>query len=272
MKIAHLGPQGSFSEAAAQTAFPNDDLLPQKTIIHAILALEKDEADFAVVPIENSIEGSVTQTVDYLFHKTELSAVAELILPVHHQLLATAKTKKIEQIYSHPQALAQTRVFLRENYPQAQLEVVDSTAAGAEYVANHPEENCAAIAPIGAQKCYKLQILQENIEDVSDNYTRFWVLGKSAPDLNLTEKSSKTSVALTLPSNLPGALHKALSSLAWRDINMTKIESRPLRTQLGEYFFIIDLEENPQIKYALEELESLNITARLLGKYKVYQL
>lgn len=146
----------------------------------------------------------------------------------------------------------------------------------AEYVKNNPDLPAAAVANSFAAKMYDLEFIAENIQDLAGNSTRFWLLGKEKQSFDLNQTKDKVTLALTLPDNLPGALHKAISVFAWRDIDMTKIESRPLRTRLGQYFFIIDLENNAtnslKIPYALEELAGLGVNVRLLGNYSVYSL
>ncbi|MDR0199620.1 MAG: prephenate dehydratase [Streptococcaceae bacterium] len=273
MKIATLGPVGSFSYNAATQAFPKADIMTKHSIRETIASYERGNEDYALIPIENSLEGSVNQATDALFHNSHASVVAEFILPIQQNLLVAQENITPIQILSHPQALAQTRNFLQANYPEATLEETDSTAQAAEYVANHPEKAIAAIAPLEAAETYHLLVAAANIQDNDDNHTRFWLLGHELPELfPLRIREKKTSLALTLPDNLPGALHKAISAFAWRGIDMTKIESRPLKTVLGQYFFIIDLADDPKIPYAIEELNALGVTTRLLGDYPIYLL
>ena len=276
MKIAYLGPIGSFCSVVAEAAFKKEELLPYETILDVIEAYDSGACDFALVPIENSTEGTVNMSIDKIFHDSKAEVMAEFVLPISQNLLAVNKNQKIEHIYSHPQALAQTRAYLREFYPQAKVEITESTSAAAEFVKNHPNLPAAAVANSYAAKMYDLEILAKNIQDLAGNSTRFWLLGKKHGSFDLRKTEEKVSLALTLPENMPGALHKAISVFAWRDIDMTKIESRPLKTRLGQYFFIIDLVNNEvnnlKIPYALEELAGLGVTVRLLGNYSVYSL
>ncbi|MFC3931234.1 prephenate dehydratase [Streptococcus dentapri] len=274
MKIAYLGPNGSFTHSAALKVFPQEDLQPYANITEVIKAYENQEADFAIVPIENSIEGSVHETLDYLFHQAEIKAVAEIIQPIKQQLMATASDKKIEKIFSHPQALAQGEQYIRQYYPQAKAEIMASTAYAARFVTEHPEQPYAAIAPHAAAEEYGLTIIAQDIQEIDENFTRFWVLGHQKAQISLQAEASKVSLALTLPDNLPGALYKALSVFAWRGINLTKTESRPLKTVLGEYFFIIDLENRSEklLDFSLEELLTLRINFKVLGEYDVYRI
>ncbi len=274
MKVGYLGPSGSFTHNVAVKAFPEATRMPFANITEVIKSYEEGLVDYAIIPVENSIEGSVHETLDYLFHQAKIEAVAEIIQPIKQQLLATAQDKKIEKIFSHPQAIAQGKKYIKAHYPNAKIEMTASTAYAARFIAEHPEENFAAIAPVAAAKEYGLEIIAKDIQEMDENYTRFWVLGHDKRSFDLAELNQKVSLALTLPDNLPGALYKALSVFAWRGIDLTKIESRPLKTALGEYFFIVDVENKNEalIAFALEELSVLGINYKILGRYKVYKL
>ena len=272
MLVGYLGPKGSFSHQVAQKAFPEAHLESYPNITEVIKAYERGRVDLSIVPVENSIEGSVHETLDYLFHQAQIQAVAELIQPIKQQLLACQTDGPIETIFSHPQALAQSKTYIQEHYPYAKLEVTASTAAAARLVAKHPEESYAAIAPERAAEEYGLQLVARDIQEISENFTRFWVLGPKKPEFALEKLAPKKTLGLTLPDNLPGALYKALSVFAWRGIDLTKIESRPLKTALGEYFFIIDVngEQESLLQFALEELTAIGITYKILGQYSVH--
>ena len=273
MYVAYLGPRGSFTHQVAQQAFPDAELLAFANITEVIKAFESGQVDFSVIPVENSIEGSVHETLDYLFHQAEIYAVAEIIQPIAQQLMATNQGKDIEVIYSHPQAIAQGKQYIREHYPHAHIEMTASTAYAARFVAEHPDEAYAAIAPHAAAEEYGLEVIAQDIQEIDENYTRFWLLGKEAPQIQLPSQASKVSLGLTLPDNLPGALYKAMSVFAWRGIDLTKIESRPLKTALGEYFFIIDADYSQPdlVAFSLKELTSLGISYKILGNYLVYK-
>ena len=272
MLVGYLGPKGSFSHQVAQKAFPEANLEPYPNITEVIKAYERGQVDLSIVPVENSIEGSVHETLDYLFHQAQIQAVAELIQPIKQQLLACQTDGPIETIFSHPQALAQSKIYILEHYPNAKLEITASTAAAARLVAEHPEETYAAIAPETAAEEYGLQLVAKDIQEMSENFTRFWILGCKRPEFALEKLALKKTLGLTLPDNLPGALYKALSVFAWRGIDLTKIESRPLKTALGEYFFIIDVngEQDSLLQFALEELTAIGITYKILGQYSVH--
>ena len=181
MLVGYLGPKGSFSHQVAQKAFPEAHLEPYPNITEVIKAYERGQVDLSIVPVENSIEGSVNETLDYLFHQSQIQAVAELIQPIKQQLLACQTDGPIETIFSHPQALAQSKIYILEHYPNAKLEITASTAAAARLVAEHPEDPYAAIAPETAAEEYGLQLVARDIQEMSENFTRFWVLGCKRP-------------------------------------------------------------------------------------------
>lgn len=273
MKIAYLGPSGSFTHNAALSAFPKAELVAYSTITEVLKAYQDKEVSFAIVPVENSIEGSVHETTDYLFHEGNMLAVTEIIQPIKQQLMAVTVTQP-EKIFSHPQAIAQGKKYITEHYPKAQLEATASTAYAARFVAENPDKPYAAIAPQAAADQYGLTVIAKDIQEIEENFTRFWVLGEKAELIDLPKIADKLSLALTLPDNLPGALYKGLSVFAWRGIDLTKIESRPLKTMLGEYFFMIDVNNEDQqlVQYALSELTSLGIGYKILGNYSVYMM
>ncbi|CAK1609025.1 prephenate dehydratase [Streptococcus oralis] len=274
MKIAYLGPKGSFSHHVVQTAFLKEELQAFANITDVIKAYEQGLVDYSVVPVENSIEGSVHESLDYLFHQADIQAVAEIVQPIHQQLMAVPGQSKIEKIFSHPQALAQGKKFIEEHYPEAQLEVTASTAYAARFIAEHPDQPFAAIAPRNSAAEYGLELIAEDIQEMEANFTRFWVLGSEIPTIPLQSQTEKMSLALTLPDNLPGALYKALSTFAWRGIDLTKIESRPLKTALGEYFFIIDVDYSDKelVHFARQELEAIGIQYKILGTYPIFTI
>ena len=274
MRVAFLGPKGSFSHHVAQEAFPQADLVPYQNITEVMKAYEGKEVDYSVVPVENSIEGSVHETLDYLFHQARIQAVAEIVQPIHQQLMVVPGHSKIEKIFSHPQALAQGKRFIDSHYPDAKIEVTASTAYAARFISEHPDQPFAAIAPKSSAEEYGLELIAEDIQEMEANFTRFWVLGSEIPTIPLQSQTEKMSLALTLPDNLPGALYKALSTFAWRGIDLTKIESRPLKTALGEYFFIIDVDYSAKelVHFARQELETIGIQYKILGTYPIFTI
>lgn len=274
MYVGYLGPSGSFTHNAALKAFPEAELVSLGTITEVIKSYEEGRVDYAVIPVENSIEGSVHESLDYLFHQADIRAVAEIVQPIKQQLMATKHHEKIEKIFSHPQAIAQGKKYIKQHFPHAKIETTASTAFAARFVADNPDQPYAAIAPHAAAKEYGLQILAKDIQEIDKNYTRFWVLGNTVPEIPLNQIDCKLTLALTLPDNMPGALYKALSTFAWRGIDLTKIESRPLKTVLGEYFFIIDCDYTKEklAQFALEELTAVGIGYKILGAYQVYEI
>lgn len=279
MKVGYLGPEASFTHTATKIAFPNDELIPYHSIPACIKGADNKEVDLAVVPIENTIEGSVNTTVDYLFHQSRIPVKGEIVLPIHQQLMVAKNNdrqwQEITKILSHPQALAQSQLFISEYFPLAELEPTPSTAYAANYVASHPEEKIAAIAPSVSAKMYDLTIVRNNIQDIEINRTRFWVLGSEKVEMPIPVEAKKMTIAITMPNNMPGALHKALAAFSWREIDLSKIESRPLKTALGEYFFLIDinlLQPKELLENALAEIRLMGGEVKIFGSYEVHSI
>ncbi len=280
MKIAFLGPQASFTGLAAGQLFPYEDLLPQPTIPGCFLALENGTAERAVVPLENSIEGTVSMTLDYLYGMPGIRIEAEAAMPIAHHLLVhpDCDTAAIEKIYSHPQALAQSFHFLDSHFKAAEKQEFSSTAAAAKYISEHPARNLAAVANQAAAELYGLKTLHRNIQDREQNHTRFIVISKNRAGnhhTGLTVSGRKSGLLITLPEDHAGGLHQVLSVFAWRKMNLSKIESRTLKTGLGNYFFFITVTGNwnsPLHHHALEELEALDVKVTFLGNYNEFIL
>lgn len=280
IKVSYLGPKGTFTEYAAKIIFPNDELIPYKTIPECMDAVSNGETEYCVVPIENAIEGTVNLTIDYLFHY-ELPIVADIVIPIRQHLMVhpenVERVDEIAAIYSHPQAIAQSHHFLRKNFPNVDIQYTNSTAAGAKYVKEHPEKIIAAIANEFAAETYGLSIVHRNIHDFQNNDTKFVVLTKTGDSVPLNDKyvGDKTTFKVTLPSDYSGALHQVLSAFAWRKLNLTKIESRPLKTGLGNYFFIIDVEmkaDSVLIPGVKAELEALGCGVDIIGSYPCFKV
>ena len=277
MKIAFLGPQASFTQLATSQIFTNEELLPQSNILDCFKAVQDDLVEKAVVPLENSIEGTVTMTLDYLYDFDGIFVETEVVMPISHQLMIHPDNTEIEKIYSHPQALAQCYHFLDKEYKDVIKQEFGSTAAAAKRVAENPEKKYAAIANSYAAKLYGLKIIHQNIQDIEQNHTKFIVISKKGERLNLphNKTTEKTSLIITLPEDHAGGLHQVLSVFAWRKMNLTKIESRTLKTGLGNYFFFINVanEWHPVLSNnALEELKSLGTEVKFLGHYNEYLL
>ncbi|MBO0456447.1 prephenate dehydratase [Enterococcus hulanensis] len=275
MKVGYLGPRGSFTYSAAANFFNENVLLPYDSLTALLEEQRKGALDYCVVPIENTIEGSVLPTLDLIF-QTLPTIQAEIVLPIQQQLMVhpahADSWQDTELICSHQQALAQSQVFLMNHFPTVDIEQIGSTAQGAQKVAGNPEKRYAAIGSRDAAKQFGLTIVQENIQSISENETRFWVLGEQPVAGNLPHGKNKATVLFDLASDHPGALYQGLAIFAAEDINLTKIESRTQKTKLGEYFFIIDLETpaKEKLNKVLLQLKEQNFAVTLIGDYPTY--
>ncbi len=268
--IAFLGPEASFCNTAAIAHFGGSStFVPAKTISDIFDQVEQRKSDWGVVPIENSLEGSVKPTLDRLV-STPLKIRAEIFLRISHNLLSSsASLGKIKKIYSHPQALAQCRKWLQMSVPGAQLFETDSTTAAARTALREPAS--AAIASAMAADRYELNVLAESIEDHPLNTTRFVVIGNREGLLNAVTGRDKTSV-LFGAAHLPGALHQALAPFAAAGLNLLRIESYPMRERNWEYLFFLDFEGHIKDKAAavcLSELKKVTRFDKVLGSYPV---
>lgn len=242
MRVSFLGPEGTFTEEAllSQPDLARADLVPVVDIGAVIASVSDGTADAGVVPVENSIEGAVTATLDMLaFDYTSLRVRREIEIPIDHNLLAPAGTSigDIEEVRSHPQAVPQCRGFLSRSLPGVRISHATSTAEAARSLAG--TLLTAAIGTALASKLYDLEVLAEHIEDHPENTTRFWLLGRGVP---AATGHDKTSLVLFQPVDRPGGLLANLQEFAARAINLTKIESRPTKSRLGRYCFFIDCE------------------------------
>ncbi|RKD73111.1 prephenate dehydratase [Sinobaca qinghaiensis] len=276
-KIGYLGPKGTFTEMAAVSIFAGEELVPFETIPACMDALAAEDIDRAVIPLENTIEGSVNMTLDYLIHKHNLPIIGEVTVPIEQHLMVhpsrAEQWREIEDVYSHPHAIAQCHDFLTDILPGASLHYTNSTSAAAEKLHDDPSMNAAAVANVLAAEQYGLTIVNENVHDYENNHTRFVVLAQEA-SMELQPAASrtgdKTTLMVTLPSDFSGALHQVLSAFAWRKLNLTKIESRPMKTGIGNYFFVIDVDQlmdDVLLPGAVAELEALGCGVRILGSY-----
>lgn len=274
---AYFGSEASNTHLAALQTFGEENLISKATILDCFKAVAEGETERAVVPLENSIEGTVSTTLDFLYEFEGIRIAAEMVMPITHHLMVHPGQEEIEKIYSHPQALAQCYHFLEQNYKGVIQQEFGSTAAAAKRVAEHPEKKYAAIANTFAAKQYGLKILHADIQDMEENHTKFIIISKKEKGLSLSKKriAEKTSMILTLPEDHPGGLHQVLSVFAWRRMNLTKIESRTLKTGLGNYFFFLNVDgkwDNPLYKNSVEELESIGVSLKFLGHYEEYLL
>lgn len=266
-KMAYLGPPGTFGEQAALQFAPDASLVPFPSHGAVVAAVAKGEMDDGLVPIENSLEGAVNDSLDALLQAENVRIRAELVLPIEHCLVAAQGTQMqdIEVIMSHPQALAQCRTFLEEKLPVVRLEAALSTAGAVKTAVRTPR--AAAIGTRRAAELNGAVVLAGGIQDVKRNKTRFVVL-------SLTDSprsgDDKTSIAFTVAHDRPGTLMGVLKEFADRNINLTRIESRPSREELGIYIFLLDMQghqEDAGVAEALAAVKSQAYYFRLLGSY-----
>jgi chorismate mutase/prephenate dehydratase len=266
LKIAYLGPQATFTHIAALKRFGSQlKYIACDSIPDVFLEVERDNADYGVVPIENSTEGAVTHTLD-MFVDSDLQICSQVILDISHNLLANCPKDEIKRIYSNPQVFGQCHVWLQKNLPQAEEIEVSSTTRAAQIAAK--EKNSACIASLLAAKLYKLEVIDRDIEDSPHNITRFLVIGKSEV---LETGSDKTSIMFSIKDRV-GALHDMLIPFQKYKINLTKIESRPSKKKAWDYYFFVDLEghrDNARVKKALAELENKCTYLKVLGSYPI---
>ncbi len=269
LTISCLGPCGTHSEAAARRLFPGENILLHSTISAALDAIDAGSAAFCVIPIENSIEGSINITLDTLSSNRDFCIVKELVWPIRHHLMAKEPSGPLNIIMSHPQALAQCRENIKKIYPQAKLQETVSTAEAARLAADTP--GSAAIGAGEAAELYGLHILQKDLQDFSVNCTRFVSIA-ARPFLTAEESAEKTSIVCELPGEQPGTLYRMLKEFAKREINLVRIESRPARTALGRYIFFFDLEgsaASDSVGEALAAIKPQTLWLKILGSYPV---
>ncbi len=277
ISIAHLGPPGTYTEAAAiacldwlkQETGQDAILCPYPSIGQTLEAVASKEAQMAVVPMENSIEGSVTMTLDNLWQLDTLRIQRALVMPIFHALLSRAEDwEAIRVVYSHPQALAQCQKWLDKFLPKAQPIALNSTTEALQYLDGDP--TIAAISSQQAAQLHHLPILACPINDYPDNCTRFLLLS-----LTPSPGGAYTSLAFSVGANQPGALVTPLQIFAKRSINLSRIESRPTKRSLGEYLFFIDLEADAReasMQSALVELADHTETLKIFGSYDVLSI
>jgi prephenate dehydratase len=269
--VAFLGPAGTFTEEALST---QDDLnaasVPKQTFADVIDAVSSGEVDLGFLPIENSIEGTVSATLDSIVFEVDLLIQREVILDVHLNLVAPPGTQmqSIRRVLSFPHATAQCRRFLSENLPNVEVVATNSTAEAARLVGEEHRPHMAALAPKLAGELYGLEVLAGAIEDHPDNQTRFVVLAKTG--VPAPTGHDKTSIVCFQRADHPGSLHGILGQFAARNINLTKLESRPTKQNLGDYCFVIDLSGHIGDEVIADCLRDLHATlagVKFLGSY-----
>ncbi len=266
LPVAYLGPEGTYTHQAAQRNFGSGVALKAlRTIPDVFAAVEHDEAAYGVVPVENSTEGAIAHSLDMLA-ESDLKIVAQIYLGIEHCLIGRGPIAGIKKILSKDIALAQCRDWLRRNLPDAELVAADSTAAAV--LAAAEDAGNAAVASAVAAGLYDVPVLAAGIQDMSDNITRFLVVGKK-PNPPSKTCEDKTSLVLSLKHE-PGTLQRALQPVSAHGLNLTRIESRPNRRKAWEYLFFIDILghwENPKIQTVVEELKSSCESVKWLGSY-----
>lgn len=263
--VSYLGPEATYTHVAARGLFGRAaTFIPQASIRDVFEAVEKNQCNFGVVPVENSIEGAVNYTLD-LFYESELKICAEKYLSISHDLLSQAGSlKDISVIYSHPQAFAQCRKWLRKYLPEAAMTECNSTAEAAKRALT--DARAAAIASSEAAQMYNLQVMASKIEDVARNITRFLLIGKKGARPTGKDKTSLMFVT----AHAPGALYKVLTPIADAGVNMVKLESRPSQHENWSYCFFLDLEghkDDPEVKSTVETMRGLCLFLKVLGSY-----
>ncbi len=274
VKIAYLGPQGTFTEEALNkyiSSIKSEDEIekvPCATMQEVIKSVDRGEVVEGIVPIENSLEGSVNITLDFLTFESEAKIVREITIPIRHSLIGKENmaVSKIKKIISHPHATAQCKNFISTHLKGVEIIAANSTAEAIKML-QETDNSIAAIGTEIAAKIYGLKIIEKDIEDNKENKTRFIFLGN-----NIQEKTGKdkTSIVCFLEEDKPGSLFTILKEFAERNINLTRLESRPAKKELGDYVFLIDIDGHIHDKEIFDVLETLRKTVylvKILGSY-----
>jgi len=266
MKIATLGPEGTFSHEATLKYNSKSAVLFFDSIRGVFEAVAKNKADSGIVPIENSIAGTVGQTLDFLI-EFGLKIKAEEVLPINHNLVGTGKLKDIKVLYLHQQTYEQCELFIKKNLPNAEIIQTSSNGKSAEIISKSKDKKEASIIPKIAVNIYNLKVIEKNIQDNRFNVTRFFVIAKSD---NKKTGYDRTSIAVYPQIDRPGLLYDMLGEFAKRNINLTKIESRPSKGKLGDYIFYIDFQGHKSERHIAEALKELEKTSfvNVLGSYQ----
>lgn len=273
MTTAFLGPRGTYSEqAAVEFAGSDADLLEVPNFAAAVAAVEQGKAEFAVVPVENSIEGPVSQSLDILIHDTDLKLFAEIEVPIQHVLVgvAGADLARITHVHSHPQALAQCNRWLNANLPNAERVAAMSTSGAVQMAVDQGDPAHAGIGPERSHVIYGGEILARTIQDAANNRTRFMALAHH--DAEPTGRD-KTFLAMRMDKNLPGSLYTALGPFAREHVQLTNIITRPTKGLLGEYVFLVDFEGHrmdPHIARVLEDVRAITEDLKVIGSCPRY--
>ncbi len=273
-KIAYLGPPGTFTEEALTKFLENSEDVQKvslPTVPEVIKSVDRGEVNEGLVPIENSIEGSVNITQDILTFESEAKIIREMTIPIKHNLIGRKglKLKNIKKIVSHPHATAQCRIFLSSNFTDIEIVAANSTAEAVKKILEM-DKDVAAIGTRAAAELYSLNIIASDIEDYKENKTRFVFIGNYIP---LETGHDKTSIVCFLKKDKPGSLYNILKEFAVREVNLTRLESRPAKKNLGDYVFMIDIEGHMHDKEVFEALGALRkkvYLVKILGSYPIW--
>lgn len=276
VKIAFLGPEGTFTEEALDKYIKNGvgvEKIPLPTVTDVVKYVDMGKANEGLVPIENSIEGSLNITQDILTFESESKIIREITIPIKHSLIGKKEVRiqDIKNIISHPHATAQCRSYLSSNFPKAKIIAANSTAEAVRKLIEMDNET-AAIGTRIAAKIYDLNIIATDIEDNKENKTRFVFIGNYIPKKT---GNDKTSLVCFLKKDKPGSLYNILKEFAERNINLTRLESRPAKKNLGDYVFMIDIDghiHDDKLFHAIESLRKRVYMVKILGSYPVCKL
>jgi len=264
INVSFQGERGAYSEAAARSFFNKEiETIPLTTFAEVLENTSMDKTEYAILPVENSLEGSVGESYDLLY-STSLNATGEIYHRIEHCLIGFGKLEEVDTVYSHPQALGQCRKFI-EQHNMKPISAYD-TAGSVKIVRELNKKNCACIASKTASIIHKMPIIAEKVANNLDNYTRFLILSKTdSPETG----NDKTSIIFSIKHE-PGSLHRILDNFHKQSINLTKIESRPTKTNMWEYNFYVDFEghkNNPQISEMLDKIKQETLFMKVLGSY-----
>jgi prephenate dehydratase len=265
MKIATLGPKGTFSHEAVLKRNKSAVIVFKNTVWDIFESVEQDDVDEGVVPLENSVSGTIGLTLDALM-EFDLNIVAEIILPIKHNLVGHDGVRDIKTLYVHPATYEQCEKFIRKTLPNVKIIQTSSNASSAEIIAQKQDKTKAAIVPREAIEIYKLKAIKKDVQDNKFNVTRFAVISKAHAKKTGRDRAS---IAIYPQVDKPGLLYHLLGEFAKRKINLTKIESRPSKGKLGDYIFFIDMQgsyEDQKIKEAFKVIEE-NFFLKILGSY-----
>ncbi|MGY5141301.1 MAG: prephenate dehydratase [Candidatus Nitrosopumilus sp. Bin_571-38] len=262
--VSFQGERGAYSEAAARSFFNEQiETIPQTTFVEVLESASSDKTQYAVLPVENSLEGSVGESYDLLY-STSLNATGEIYHKIEHCLIGTGNIDEIDTVYSHPQALGQCRKFIEEHHMKT-IPAYD-TAGSVKMVKEINKKNCACIASKDAAEIYEMPIILDNIANNLNNYTRFLILSK---ENNSETGNDKTSIIFSIKHE-PGSLYRIIENFNKNNVNLTKIESRPTKSNTWEYNFYVDFEghqNNSKILEMLKKIKQETLFMKILGSY-----